>query len=95
ELIQDSGQKSLDYIAAHLRAFKEGSMQWLMYKDWQEYEALSEQVLGSISQGDNPKDLLHRLGCYLETLLAHVKTRGVLAEANESSAVYEEVAISW
>jgi len=95
ELIQDSGQKSLDYIAAHLRAFKEGSMQWLMYKDWQEYEALSEQVLGSISQGDNPTDLLHRLGCYLETLLAHVKTRGVLAETNESSAVYEEVAISW
>jgi hypothetical protein len=96
ELVQDSGKRSLDYIAGHLRSFKEGSMQWLMYKDWQEYEALSEQVIGSINQGENPTDLLHRLGCYLETLLAHVKTRGVLAErTSDSNSAYEEVAISW
>jgi hypothetical protein len=96
ELVQDSSEKSLDYIARHLKSFKEGSMQWLMYKDWLEYEALSEQVIESINQGENPMDLLHRLGCYLETLLAHVKTRGVLAELTpETNSVYEEVAISW
>lgn len=96
ELVQESNQESLDYISSHLSSFKEGSMQWLMYKDWQEYEALSEQVIGSINQGENPTDLLHRLGCYLETLLAHVKTRGVLAELSpQANPVYEEVGISW
>ena len=96
ELVQGSDTKSLEYIKSHLESFKAGSMQWLMYKDWQEYEALSEQVIGSINQGENPTDLLHRLGCYLETLLAHVKTRGVLAELTPHSGhVYEEAAISW
>jgi hypothetical protein len=96
ELVQDGSEESLDHISRHLSSFKEGSMQWLMYKDWQEYESLSEQVIWSINQGENPADLLHRLGCYLETLLAHVKTRGVLAELTPPShPVYEEVAISW
>jgi hypothetical protein len=95
-LVHDTGANSLDHIANRLRSFREGSMQWLMYKDWQEYEALSEQVISSIDRGENPTDLLHRLGCYLETLLAHVKTRGVLAELGpQTNAAYEEVGISW
>jgi len=95
-LVQAPDQPALENIASHLKTFREGSMQWLMYKDWQEYEALSNEVTDAISRGENPTDLLHRLGCYLETLLAHVKTRCVLAESDaQADPALEEVAIPW
>jgi hypothetical protein len=52
----------------------------LMYKDWQQYEALSEQIIAAIRNGERPIDLMHNMGCYLETLLAHVKARSVLSD---------------
>lgn len=91
EVLRESSRASLEAIAEELKSFKEGSMQWLLYKDWQEYEALSEAVMVSISNGEKPSDLLHRFGCYLETLHAHVKARAVLADLVEPCHVYEEV----
>ena len=79
-MLQNTESEFLSPIACALQSFKEGSMRWLMYKDWQEYQALAEPIIESIQLGENPTDLLHRLGCYLQTLLAHVKARGVLAD---------------
>lgn len=80
KMLQRPEIDSLDEIAQELESFQEGSMQWLMYKDWHEYQALAEPIIASITRGETPLDLLHRLGCYLETLLAHVRARGVLAD---------------
>ena len=41
-------EQSLDYLEERLTSFREGSMQCLMYKDWQQYEALSEEIIASI-----------------------------------------------
>jgi len=51
-----------------------------MHKDWHEYQALAEPIINSIEVGKDPADLLHSLQCYLETLLAHVRARAVLAD---------------
>jgi hypothetical protein len=83
-LVQNSDQVSLDYIVEKLRAFKKGSMQWLMYKDWHEYDLLSQQVIATAGRSESVDHLLHRMGCYLETLLAHVRARAVLSEPDPS-----------
>jgi hypothetical protein len=88
ELVQASEKDSLshfpeeywDDLEERLASFREGSMQSLMYKDWQQYEVLSKEIIASIRNGERPADLLHSMGCYLETLLAQVKARSVLAD---------------
>lgn len=88
-------EQSLDYLEERLVSFREGSMQCLMYKDWQQYEALSEEIIALVRRGERPVDLLHHIGCYLETLLAHVKTRSVLADlALEPLSIYEKIDFS-
>jgi hypothetical protein len=93
EMLEKNEGGSLARIAEELQSFKEGSMQWLMYKDWYEYQALADPIIDSIRRGENPADLLHRLDCYLETLLAHVRARAVLADlVFEPCRSFEEVA---
>ncbi len=98
ELIQTRGkdslkcfpEQSLNHLEARLTSFREGSMQCLMYKDWQQYEAFSEEIIASVRNGETPDDLLHRMGCYLETLLAQVRARSILADlAQEPLRIHE------
>jgi hypothetical protein len=86
---------SLDDLEERLLSFREGSMQSLMYKDWQQYETLSDEIIKSVRNGERPADLLHQMGCYLKTLLAHVKARAVLADLEmEPFCIYETIDIS-
>jgi len=88
-------KRSLDHLEERLTSFRDGSMQCLMYKDWQQYEALAEGVIASVRNGESPTDLLHHMTCYLETLLAHVKARSVLADlALEPLSIYDKIEIS-
>jgi hypothetical protein len=73
-------EQSLDDLEERLSSFREGSMQSLMYRDWQQYESLSDEIIAAVRNGERPADLLHHMGCYLKTLLAHVKARAVLAD---------------
>ncbi len=85
-------ERSLDFLARRLTSFRQGSMQSLMYRDWQQYEALSEAIIASIRNRQKPADLLHHMACYLETLLAHVRARSVLADlALEPMCIYEKI----
>jgi hypothetical protein len=93
ELIEfvHAGEKGLLVgLPERLASFREGSMQCLMHRDWYQYEMFSEQVIESITNGVSPHPLLHRLSCYLETLLGHVRARSVLAP--EPFCVGEQVA---
>jgi hypothetical protein len=83
QLVQNPAQTSPEIIVEQLKSFKTGSMQWLMYKDWNEYELLADRVITAMNQGESPDDHLHRLGCYLETLLSHVKSRAILSETSD------------
>jgi hypothetical protein len=66
-------------VTARILEFRDGSMQYLMYKDWRGYESLALEVITAIENNLDSKPLLHRFICYLEVLYGHVKMRAVLA----------------
>jgi hypothetical protein len=51
-----------------------------MYKDWQEFEAISETVLQTGLESNEIGSQVHSFICYLETLLGQVKLRSVLVD---------------
>ena len=67
-------------VTARILEFRDGSMQYLMYKDWRGYEKLALEVITAVENNLAPKPLLHRFLCYLEVLYGHVKMRAVLAD---------------
>ena len=70
--------------------FRDGSMQYLMYRDWRGYERLALALITSIESNCDSKDLLNQFGCYLEVLYSHVKMRAVLRDMFPSSSEGEE-----
>ena len=77
-------------VTARILEFSDGSMQYLMYKDWRGYESLALEVITAIENNLDPKPLLHRFICYLEVLYGHVKMRAVLADEFPYSGKEEE-----
>lgn len=77
-------------VTARILEFRDGSMQYLMYKDWRGYESLALEVITAIENNLDPKALLHRFICYLEVLYGHVKMRAVLADEFPYSAGADE-----
>ena len=67
-------------VTARILEFRDGSMQYLMYKDWRGYESLALEVITAIENNLDSKPLLHRFLCFLEVLYGHVKMRAVLAD---------------
>ncbi len=73
-----AGQLPILLNRAHI--FRNESMQFLMYKDWQEFEAVTESLMLSEAKTSEPGSPLHSFKCYLETLLGQVKLRAVLVD---------------
>jgi hypothetical protein len=67
-------------VTERILEFRDGSMQYLMYKDWRGYESLALEVITAIENNLDVKPLLHKFICFLELLYGHVKMRAVLAE---------------
>ncbi len=60
-----------------LKMFGKGYMQFLMYRDWEQFDTLSREIVETRTEVDlRPR--LHQLGLYLETLIGHVGMRSVL-----------------
>lgn len=65
-------------LLEQLNAFREGSLRYLMYKDWEGCERFMEEVAtarGAVELAP----VLNRFGAYLETLHGQVNMRAVLA----------------
>ncbi|HEX7773712.1 MAG TPA: hypothetical protein VF435_14930 [Pyrinomonadaceae bacterium] len=77
-------------VTTRILEFRDGSMQYLMYKDWRGYESLALEVITAIENNLDPKPLLHRFICFLEVLYGHVKMRAVLADKFPYSGMDEE-----
>jgi hypothetical protein len=76
----NSDSDVLRTVVDRILEFRDGSMHYLMYKDWRGYESLALEVITAIENNLDPKPLLHRFLCFLELLYGHVKMRAVLAE---------------
>lgn len=73
-------ERQLPILLNRAHRFRNESMQFLMYKDWQEFEAITENLMLSGVETSEPGSPLHSFKCYLETLLGQVKLRAVLVD---------------
>jgi hypothetical protein len=74
---KERDQRPVAPLLERLRVFREGSLRYLMYKDWEACERFMEEVAaarGAIELSP----VLHRFGAYLETLHGQVNMRAVL-----------------
>ena len=77
-------------VVRKILEFRDGSMQYLMYKDWRGYESLALEVVTSIENNLDSQPLLHQFLCYLEILYGHVKMRAVLANIFPYSDTHDD-----
>jgi hypothetical protein len=70
--------ESLNALVKQIETFRDGSMQYLMYRDWKGYEKLAHEIIMSLEHDGDYLTLLNQFHCYLETLFGHVRMRAVL-----------------
>jgi len=87
----DVSSAALEAVVDKTLEFRDGSMQYLMYRDWRGYEHHALALVSSIQDNLDSTDLLHRFGCYLEVLYGHVKMRAVLKDLISGTADGSEV----
>jgi len=81
---------TLRKVVEHVLEFRDGNMQYLMYKDWKGYENMAIAVITSIEGNFDAQSLLGRFLTFLELLYGHVKMRAVLKDLFPSSAETDE-----
>lgn len=59
-------------------AFRQGSMRYLMYKDWEAFERFVDEATAARGVAERIP-VLHRLGTFLETLFGQINMRAALA----------------
>lgn len=62
-----------------LTSFQEGSLRFLMYKDWEACRGFVEEVIAARGAAELAP-VLHRFGTYLQTLLGQINMRVVLSD---------------
>ncbi|HEX8069003.1 MAG TPA: hypothetical protein VF546_03565 [Pyrinomonadaceae bacterium] len=82
EVVNEADQTGAagDALARQLRAFREESLHFLMYRDWEEFERQADEIVAACAQSTTARPRLHGFACYLRTLIGHVRLRGVLHE---------------
>lgn len=87
------GGLSVTSVVERVMAFRRGSMRFLMYRDWQEYERFSARIILASSERRAMSAILDAFACYLETLLRLVSSRSVLSEAAVQDLSSEDLSI--
>jgi hypothetical protein len=76
---RERDRRPLAPLIERLKAFQEGSMRSLMFRDWESYERFVAEVTaarGAVELGP----VLHRFATYLEALFTQISMRAVLAD---------------
>lgn len=66
-------------LVARLRAFEEGPMRFLMFKDWESFERFAAEVAAARGAAELGP-VLHRFATYLEALFNQINMRAALAD---------------
>ena len=83
ELVEACGGKpegsAFAGLIARVEAFRNESLEFLMYADWPQFESFCEKLNLPKTPGLELESVLHQFRCYLETLLGQIRMRAVLA----------------
>lgn len=77
---KERDQHPIVILLERLVAFQEGSLRYLMYKDWEACERFIEEV-GAARGAVELAPVLHRFAAFVETLFGQVSMRAVLADS--------------
>jgi hypothetical protein len=77
DTLDQNAEVEINKIVERLAAFRESSLQYLMYKDWGEFEKFADALIGAGSQIEARTRLRDFIG-FLETLVQEVSKRSVL-----------------
>ncbi|MBN2431159.1 MAG: hypothetical protein JXQ27_06765 [Acidobacteria bacterium] len=73
----DTGEAEITNLIERLASFRDLSLKYLMYRDWDDFEKFTEEII--ISSGRSElNDVLHRFQVFLEALLGEINKRAVL-----------------
>jgi hypothetical protein len=67
------------HLMEQLVAFRDGSMRFLMFRDWEQLERLHDEFVAAPTE-DALRRQIHLFATYLETLLGQINLRAVLAD---------------
>ena len=84
----DIEKKDVTTLIERLAKFRDISLKYLMYRDWDDFERFMEEVIIT-SGASGLKDVLHRFEVYLEALLGEVNKRAVLQNYVEKKETEE------
>lgn len=77
---QEHGTKEgMAQLIERIALFRDASLKYLMYKDWDAYEMFLEEIIVARTL-EEVQASLHRFAVFLETLLGQVNMRAVLAD---------------
>ncbi len=83
QVVRKAESEGEDFSTAKLHdglvSFRNGSMRYLMFKDWEASERFIDEVISARGVSELTP-VLHRFGAYLETLHGQICMRAVLAE---------------
>lgn len=65
-------------LTEQLVAFRDGSMRFLMFRDWEQFERLHDEIIAATTE-ESLRRQIHMFATYLETLLGQINLRAVLA----------------
>jgi hypothetical protein len=74
---ENRNEEANDLLIDDLKRFCQGTMHYLMYKDWDEFEDISREVINSYGSARH-SFILHCFATYLEALISQVRMRAVL-----------------
>lgn len=77
---QERDRHPLVLLLERLTVFQQGSLRYLMYKDWEACERFIEEV-GAARGAIELSPVLHRFAAFIETLFNQVSMRAVLSDA--------------
>jgi hypothetical protein len=76
---KDRDRRPLAPLLERLDAFREGSLRFLMYRDWEPFERFVAELIAARGAVELTP-VLHRFGTYLEALFGQINMRTVLAD---------------
>jgi hypothetical protein len=79
---KESGVLQMLNVINSMKRFRLETMHFLMYKDWEGFEAFVEEITTTYDETGNIDYVLNKFAPYLEALINHVNMRAVLSNRN-------------
>ena len=76
-------------LVRHMEYFRDETMQFLMYKDWSEFNRYVDDVKRAFEEMEEFEHVLHEFSQYLATLIHHVGMREVLRKGAQPAGAPE------